>query len=144
MISIVFAMIGIPVCLLAGYFGFFSFIYLIGDLDTLFNQGLIDDTLLGSSCFTFITILLFILEIYFFRLSVGNIGLKTERGFWTFSTGLFFIVFISCLFFVVKDHIFYSFSFALLFLLAFYTLGSWYALSNVNQVIKQSTNAMIP
>ncbi len=142
MISIVFSMLGIPVCLLVAYFGFFSFIYLIGDLETLFTKGLIDDTLIGSLNFTLITLLIFILELCFIRLSNGKISLKEQKKLWIFATGLFSLLFISCLFFVVKDHIFYSSAFALLFLLAFYTLGSWYALTNATRAIKQSVNVM--
>ena|ERR1700754_426170 len=135
-LSIAFALVNIPVCLLAGFGLSICSLYLWGDLTLLFTKGIVEESLWGTLVMFFFCILCFVLEFGFIWLIFFWVNPQKERFFWVYSISLFSIVFGMLIISSLIEHNYDNMLITGLFYCAFYITGSVFALTEVNKLIK--------
>jgi hypothetical protein len=138
-LCIAFALVFIPVCLLAGFCFFIYSLTFCGGLIYLFTTGKVDQSLWGSLLLSFFSVLCFVLEIGFVRIMFFYVNPKKERIFWAFASSLFSIVTILLAASAVFEKALNNMIMVGLFYCAFYTTGSIWALYRVHQFIKSES-----
>ncbi|MDN5286787.1 MAG: hypothetical protein JWR38_3061 [Mucilaginibacter sp.] len=139
-LCILFAIVNLLLCCLAGFLLLFTSFYLWGDLKLLFTKGIVDETLWGSLIMSFFSVLCFILELGFIWLIFFWINPQKERVFWMFSTFLFSIAFVIMIISAIDERRLDNQLICGLFYCAFYMVGSIFALIRVNKFIKRLNN----